>query len=156
MPAYPCVQCKKQVDIRDLQCRNCGDRSPFQCSRCNKRLTALEIFNAEEITFQKPIFCTTCGHQDATVMCPNCKTDVVRRSAREDDGVLYHEDCYKTVMLQKKITPALRIVPHCFARLHVLQSSLRFHAQSQVIGIIAGLAAAIGGFFLGGLMAPRR
>lgn len=155
MPAYPCVQCNSPVDVRDLTCRSCGDKKPFACSKCNKRLGAMSVFNAEQLTFQKPLFCEQCGVEGQPITCPHCKTDVYRSGGVEDNGVYYHQDCFKTVSLQKKITPVLRVFL-CIVGGYVTYSLVAYHNQSVAIGALAGTFGAAVGFLLGGLMAPRR
>ena len=154
MPAYPCVQCSKQVDVRDLECRSCREKKPFKCSRCDKRLNSMEVFKADQLTFQKPLFCGECGLAGEAVSCPHCRSELVRRNGVDDNGVLYHQDCYKTVQIQKKIAPTLQIFLMLFLG-YMSFSLMRDHGQ-KAAGVAVGMAFAVAGYFLGGLMAPRR
>jgi hypothetical protein len=155
MPAYPCAQCSTPVDVRDLTCRSCGDKQPFTCSKCNKRLGAMQVHNAEQLTFQKPLFCEPCGKEVQPVTCPKCNTDVYRNAGVADEGAFYHPECFKTIALQRKITPILQVVLLLFGG-YATYTQVSFYSQSTPIGLVAGLFGACVGFFLGSLMAPRK
>lgn len=155
MPAYPCGNCGTQVDHRDLTCRSCGDKKPFRCSKCEKPLNAMDIYNAEQLTFQKPLFCPACGREAEPIPCPSCKRDVYRTLGMEDDGVFYHPDCYKTVQMQKKVTPIMRGVLAVALGIAAF-SGFSQYAGSQVVGAMASVGGIALGYALGGLMAPRR
>lgn len=155
MPAYPCSQCKTPVDVRDFTCKNCHSKTPFKCTRCDTSMNAMDIFEAEKVTFQKPIFCNKCGPEVRPATCPHCKLDVYRGSGVDDDGVLYHQDCYKTVSLQKKVTYPLRVVLMLFLG-YACYSQFTFHTGSVFAGLGFGAGGGVLGWLLGGLMAPRR
>lgn len=155
MPAYPCAKCNTPVDHRDLTCRSCGDKKPFTCSKCSRRIGAMQLHNAEQLTFQKPLFCEECGREGQPIECPHCKTDVYRNSGVEDNGVFYHEDCFKTVAIQKKITPILRVVLLVFLG-YAGYTQVNFWSGNMYMGILMGVFGAMAGFAAGGLMAPRR
>lgn len=155
MPAYPCSQCKTPVDVRDGSCKSCQTKTPFKCTKCDKSMGAMAIFQVEQLTFQKPIFCGACGPLVQPLSCPHCKLDVYRGSGVDDDGVLYHNDCFKTISLQKKVTYPLRVGLMLFLG-YACYSQFNFYTGSVFAGIGMGVGAGALGWWLGGLMAPRR
>ncbi|NDD29773.1 MAG: hypothetical protein EB084_16060 [Proteobacteria bacterium] len=157
MPAYPCAECKTTVDVRDFTCKKCQTKTPFSCTKCSKRMGPMDIFNADQVTFQKPLFCNACGPDVQPMKCPHCDTDVYKASGVADDGVYYHPECYKSVVMQKKVTPALRIGLAIFLG-YFSFSQFHFHTKGEMlpISLCVGVIGAVAGHWLGGLMAPRR
>ena len=148
MPAYPCVKCNTKNDIKDSECKKCKSRSPFECSKCNKAVGSYEVFEAEKLTFQKPLLCRKCGISNEEVYCFRCSKPVVRANAalREQGDhtpLLYHPECLKAFQGLELISRGLS-----FVLVPILSWMGYRYGQQQfdmggIIGIFAGSALAL-------------
>jgi hypothetical protein len=152
MPAVACAGCANLVDTQDFLCKKCGDKKPFQCSKCNKRLSSVEIFEPEKLTFRKTVFCRACGPAVAVVTCHHCSTGLVRNSGRErigskGDALIYHEACWKTYELQVRtsrivlllVSPILAIL-FAWGAWSKSEGSVLTTLALAVVGLAAGVA----------------
>jgi len=158
LPAYPCVRCSNQVDIRDVTCRSCNEKKPFRCVKCDRQMGSFEIFDAESIKFQKPLYCDTCGRESKPVPCHHCKIDLVRRDAATfDPGSgerLYHPECLRTVLLQQKVSKGLMVFLIPFLA-WIGYSYLGYYVHPYM-GFVGAPLGGFLGWWLAGLMAPKK
>ena len=119
MPVYPCEKCNAPVDpTSEAFCRNCSDKQPFSCSRCNKRMANHDIFQLEKLQVKRPLLCLQCGEAGEVVKCGLCKLSLVRSTGRSlstaPGAKVYHVDCYnkqmKTVDMIGKMVPIMAIL----------------------------------------------
>ncbi|MEW6278814.1 MAG: hypothetical protein AB1758_09345 [Candidatus Eremiobacterota bacterium] len=120
MPVYPCRNCKKSVDpVVDGFCKNCNEAYPFECSKCGTKMSPELIFDLHALTFQKPLFCLSCGEANKVVECKICGKTLVRSVGKitSINGIerVYHPACFdkqlkNVVMIRKYVTPALIIL----------------------------------------------
>lgn len=150
MPAYPCANCTHQVDLRDLICKACGEKKPFQCTKCEKRLGSTGVFQAEEIAIKKPLYCMTCGRDQEALKCAHCKTTLIRRDGVEvlskSSGLelVFHPECHKTYELQLKTSYILKYA------LTPIAAWMGFSLVSKTYPMLGLLGAILGiGFGLG-------
>lgn len=160
MPAYPCESCGAAIEIGgkeyDVRCTKCGERKPFKCSKCQKRLSVDLIFCPEKLTFRKPIFCEECGKLSEFVKCSQCKCTLMRANGvdRLVKGEVhsYHTECYdRAVSLQRKIFPFVSI------SLAIVCSYLLYnYAYSSLWVILGGIAIGAGlGYKISQLFGPK-
>lgn len=101
MPAYPCCKCQAPVDTGslDARCKKCGEQRPFKCTKCEKQMSQMGVFQPEKLSFRKPLYCLECGPATETVECRQCGTSMTRSNAREvtlrGQVVYYHPECYE-------------------------------------------------------------
>lgn len=120
MPVYPCRNCKKSVDpTQDGFCRNCNEAYPFECSKCGTKLSPELIYELGSLTFQKPLFCISCGEAGKVVECRICAKTLVRSLGKVTmaggQERVYHPACFEkqlknVVLLRKFVTPALAVL----------------------------------------------
>lgn len=113
MPAYPCFKCQTPVDTSgDGRCKKCSEARPFQCSRCNRQMDLLSVYQPEKLSFRKPLFCLTCGPSAESVECRSCGDPLTRINGHEvarADGTttVYHPECYqKQARMYATVRPA--------------------------------------------------
>lgn len=115
MTAFPCVSCGTLVDINpheyDIRCKKCGEKRPFKCSKCGRRLGASGIYHPERLTnARKPIFCEECGSASDFVTCNQCSQTLMRSNCVEriinGKPHYYHQQCFDNALrLQNRIFP---------------------------------------------------
>lgn len=119
MPVYACHRCDQLVDTHsDPYCRNCAEKKPFKCSRCEKSMNQTDIFQLERLKTKKPLFCLDCGEQGEVVECGICKKTLVRSQGKQVSHIpgakVYHSDCYNkqlsTISTLQKLTPVFGII----------------------------------------------
>jgi len=154
VPAYPCAQCRNQVDLRDLTCRGCGSKTPFKCSKCEVNMGTFDIFAVDTITFQRPLFCGKCGKETERIACKHCGADVTRRDAVEEDDLIFHPDCFKTRQLQAKVSKGLMVALIPLGA-WMGWSLLGFHVN-YYMGFIGLPLGGFAGWFFASLLAPKK
>ncbi len=159
MPAYPCSQCSKQVDVRDFQCKSCGEKKPFKCTKCGTTLGALEVFDPDKLTFQKPIFCTRCGRESERIPCHHCRNELPRYEAVErkspaGDLVAYHAACAKTAALQYKVSYIMMFILIPFGL--YAGTSLGYYTQMPWMAYVGAPIGAFFGWQIALLLGPRK
>ena len=114
MPSYPCENCGAPVEITgneyDLRCKKCGERRPFKCSKCQRRIGIDQVHHPEKLTFRKPIFCEECGNETDFVKCNQCSRTLMRSNGIErkvkGEMHIYHRECYEhAIKTQNKVFP---------------------------------------------------
>lgn len=119
MPVYPCARCGTSVDpTLDMFCKSCQDKQPYECSRCNKRMSSGEVFQLERLKTKRPLLCMTCGESGEVVKCKICKLSLVRATGRTLSSNLgapvYHPACvdkqFKTVAWIKRLIPMVALL----------------------------------------------
>lgn len=98
MPVYPCVKCNSPVDPgADQSCRNCKEKKPLQCSRCQKMVPTEEVYQRETLKTKKPIFCLDCGVREEVVKCGLCNLSLQRHQGKQvsdfPGAKVYHAHC---------------------------------------------------------------
>ena len=163
MPVYPCARCGGPVDpTTDLFCKACSDKLPYECSRCNKRMSSDDVFQLEKLKTKRPLLCMTCGESGEVVKCKICKLSLVRASGTTLSSTLgapvYHQACvdrqFKTVAWVKKMIPMLSILGFLVGWLM---------GQNVLTGVVAAVPAAFAGaavfgaatYFLAILFTPK-
>lgn len=145
MPSYPCEACGAPVEIPthdpDMRCKKCGDKQPFKCSKCQKRLSYDSIYHPERLTFRKPIFCKECGAEADYVTCNQCNLTLVRANSIEkkvkNETHFYHKECYEyATKMQKRAYLLVVILVPIFAYLcHLINNSTFMYVIGAAIGI---------------------
>lgn len=114
MPAYPCCKCQAPVDTSsiDSRCKKCGEQRPFKCTKCEKQMSQMAVYQPEKLTFRKPLYCLECGPSAESVECHACGTSLTRSNGLEvnlrGQQVVYHPECYeKQVRVHRIVQPAL-------------------------------------------------
>jgi predicted RNA-binding Zn-ribbon protein involved in translation (DUF1610 family) len=152
MPAYPCSKCSNKVDVRDVNCRQCGEKKPFTCAKCGTQLGAFEIHDVDRISFQKALFCNTCGRAGEILQCSHCRTDIKRSEGMQIGDRIYHQDCFKTTQLQVKASKALM-----FILIPMLAwAGWSLHHIHPVMGVVGVILGGLAGWFGSTLMAPKK
>lgn len=143
MPVYPCHRCDQLVDTHsDPYCRNCAEKKPFKCSRCEKSMNQTDIFQLERLKTKKPLFCLECGEQGEVVECGICRRTLVRSQGTQVSHLpgakVYHNDCYNkqlgTISTLHKLTPVFGIIGAASG--WFLTSTLH-NTAFQVVGAVA-------------------
>lgn len=160
MPAYPCAQCKNQVDVRDFTCKGCGTKKPFLCTKCGVQMSNLEVHGVDQLTFARPLFCLACGRDMERIPCRHCGADVVRNAAVEferpsGEVILYHADCFKTTKLQEKASKGLMVFLIPFLA-WIGYSYLGFYTSMPVMGAVGLPLGAAAGYFIASALGPKR
>lgn len=158
MPAYPCVHCNTNVDVREPTCKKCKSRTPFKCTQCDRVIGIFEVYGVDQLTYQKPLYCKGCGKANERLACSRCGEDLKRKEAKERHtparGVLlYHEKCLEAFQRQEMVSRLLSIV--LFGAL-AFGGYSTFSVQGTVVGIVAGFAGTAVGLWLGTLAYPRK
>lgn len=159
MPAYPCAKCDHQVDLRDMVCRSCGDKKPFKCTKCDKRLGSMDVFQADEITIRKPLYCSACGRDQEALKCSHCQTTLVRRDGIEvtskttGAALIFHPECHRTYQLQLTTSRALKYVLTPAAAYMGYTFMERVHSMMGILGIAAGICVGLG---IAWMMDPKK
>ncbi|MBQ7567928.1 hypothetical protein IJT17_03905 [bacterium] len=149
MPSFPCEACGAPVEITghdyDVKCKKCGDKRPFKCSKCQRRIGLDMIYHPERLTFKKPIFCQECGSETDFVQCSQCTQSLMRANSVEKivngDTHFYHKECYiSAIKLQKRVLPVAAIalafiVGYLF---YMLCTHWSLFVIGGIIGIFAG------------------
>ena len=151
MPAYPCANCNHQVDLRDLTCRACGEKKPFTCSKCNKRLGNSGVFQAEEIAIKRPLYCMACGREQEALKCAHCRTTIVRRDGIEVQSkvtgldLIFHPDCHRTYLLQMKVSSVLKFALPVVCGWMGYTFVSRMYPMAGIVGFLVGVLVGLGG-----------
>jgi hypothetical protein len=127
-------------------CRNCAEKQPFQCSRCEAPLGQSDVYQVERIKFKSALFCHQHGQENEVVKCGICKRDLVRATGKEVGGAkVYHLDCYRkqlsTIGTLRKLTPVFGVIG--------LLSGWFLASRTHNLAFQAVGAVAIGLLFLG-------
>lgn len=139
MPAYPCVKCQTPVDTGsiDSRCKKCGEQRPFKCTKCEKQMSQMGVYQPEKLTFRKPLYCLECGPSAESVDCRQCGSSMTRSNAKEvnlrGQTVFYHPECYE------KQAKMFRIVqPVAFVAGFVICGYLGFTVLKHWVGFVVG------------------